>query len=368
MSSSFNNFRSIWHSAVAISILLTTLSGCSKHNSEDKSGANPVMTVTATQPQLQNVTNFVYANGAIKAWRETIISAEVGGLDISQVTADVGDTVHKGQILATLNAAELNADLLNQQANVSEAQANLEQAQTEARQAMLLEKAGAVSSQDLLSYKTKAKTAKAKLDAARALLNLQQIKLSYTQIKAPDDGIISSRTATAGSIVQSGSELFRLIKGGRLEWQAEINANDMSKIKIGQNVSISDNNGKIITGSVQRIAPDLNQSTLNGLIYVDIPAKEGIRLGMYLSGKINTGSTKSLVLPATSVLNRDGYNYVMRLDKNNRVSQLKIQLVNYLNDKAIIESGVKTSDKIIVTGSGFLSDGDLVSLVEAQNK
>lgn len=340
--------------------------GCTKQKSTNT--ANPVLTVSVSTPQQQNITNIVHANGSIKAWRETIISAEVGGLDISEVNVDVGDKVKKGQVLAKLNAAELNADLLNQSANVSEAKANLEQAQTEARQSTLLEKAGAVSAQDLLSYKTKAKTAQAKLDAAQAQLKLQQIKLGYTEIKAPDDGVISSRTATAGSIIQNGSELFRMIKAGKLEWQAEINSGDMSKIKVGQHASITDNTGNTIDGVVNRIAPDLNQSTLNGLIYVDIPPNPELRLGMYLSGEIDIGTTPSIIIPSSAVINRDGYNYVMCLNKNNRVSKIKIQLNNYLNNVAIVESGIKLSDKIVTLGSGFLNDGDLVRVAEDKSK
>jgi RND family efflux transporter MFP subunit len=346
--------------------MLLLICGCTKPKSTN--AENPVLTVSVSTPKLQDITNVVHANGSIKAWRETVISAEVGGLDISEVNVDVGDKVKKGQVLAKLNAAELNADLLNQLANLSEAKANLEQAQTEARQSTLLEKAGAVSTQDLLSYKTKAKTAQAKLEAAQAQLKLQQIKLSYTEIKAPDDGVISSRTATTGSIIQNGSELFRMIKAGRLEWQAEINSSDMSKIKVGQHASITDNTGNIINGSVSRIAPDLNQSTLNGLIYVDIPPNPELRLGMYLSGEINVGATSSMTIPSSAVINRDGYNYIMRLNKNNRVNKIKIQLSDYMNNAAIVESGIKLSDRIVTLGSGFLNDGDLVRVVQDKSK
>lgn len=351
---------------IFIFIILILVTGCTKPKSTTTE--NPVLTVSVDTPKLQDVSNVVHANGAIKAWRETIISAEVGGLDISEVNVDVGDRVKKGQVLAKLNAAELSADLLNQQANLSEAKANLEQAQTEARQSTLLEKAGAVSAQDLLSYKTKAKTAQAKLEAAQAQLKLQQIKLSYSEIKAPDDGVISSRTATTGSIIQNGSELFRMIKAGKLEWQAEINSNDMSKIKIGQHVRITDNTGNIINGSVNRIAPDLNQNTLNGLIYVDIPPNPELRLGMYLSGEINIGATSSITIPSSAIINRDGYNYIMRLNKNNRVSKIKIQINDYLNNTAIVESGVKLGDRVVTLGSGFLNDGDLVRVVQDRNK
>ena len=60
-----------------------------------------------------------------------------------------------------------------------------------------------------------------------------------------------------------------------------------------------------------------------------------------------------MIIPSSAVINRDGYNYIMRLNKNNRVSKIKIQLNDYLNNTAIVESGVKLNDKIVTQGSGF---------------
>ncbi|MBP9743295.1 MAG: efflux RND transporter periplasmic adaptor subunit [Burkholderiales bacterium] len=352
-------------STVIIAIILI-ISGCSGKKKEVLT-AIPVMTVTVTKPQVKYLPVWIHANGRIQAWQETIIGAEISGLDISDVYVNVGDEVHKGQLLAKLNVAQVNTDLLQQIANVAEATANLEQAQTEANQATILQNAGAISSQELLQYKTKAKTNQAKLDAANAALKLQQLKIDYTLIKAPDNGVISSRTATVGSVVQNGSELFRLVRGDRLEWQAEVSLLEMTKIKTGQPVEIINDLGKLVVGKVRQVSPTLNQNTRNGIAYVDLPLGTNLKLGTYMGGNIEYGKNWFIEVPNIAVVNRDGYDYVMVLNAAHKVKQTKVQLYTYRNNFALIESGITVNDTIIVDGVGFLHDGDLVSVAESSS-
>ena len=309
----------------------------------------------------------VSATGVVQAWQQSIISAKVSGYDITGVYVNVGDVVHKGQILAKLNIDQLNTQLQEQVANVAQAQANLVKAQTEESQAQSLIKVGAISSQEELQYITTAKTAIATLNSEKAKLKLQQLDLSYAVIKAPDNGIISSSTATVGSVVQNGSELFRLIRDNRLEWQAEINPDSLSKIKIGQIANINDMDGHNIQGKVRQIAPSLQSTTKSGLVYVDLPIGTKIQQGTYVTGTINIGSVTALTIPESSVVNRDGYNYVMLVESNNTILQKKIELGDYVSNYVIVNSGVNSTDKIVVAGAEFLSNGDLVN-VDKGNK
>jgi RND family efflux transporter MFP subunit len=348
-------------------IIITLLNGC-KNNTN---GADiPVISVTVATPQIRTIDNVITANGTISAWQETIISAQVSGLDISAVYVNVGDKVHKGDKLALLNPAQVNSDLMQQIANVAEAKANLEQATTEARQATFLQKAGAISAQDLLQYLTKEKTNKAKLEAANANLRLQKLRLNYTVITAPDNGVISSRTATVGSIVQNGNELFRLIRSNRLEWQAQTSPEDILKIKPGQIANIINSDGSIIKGKVRQVSPILNQNTRNGMVYVDIPEGTTLKQGAYLAGTINLEQVNAITVPTSALISRDGFNYVMKLGAQNHVIASKVHIIDYhdYNESYVpIISGVTLNDKIITLGSGFLSDGDLVKVVAGSN-
>lgn len=342
--------------------LVLLLISCNKDNSNSlaKSQSDSAMVVTTIKPKYESYPVIVTATGTIQPWQETIISAEIGGIDISNVYVNVGDKVKKGQLLAELNAAQVNADLLGQKANVAEAQANLEQATIEFSKATGLEKAGALSSQELLNYSTKQKTTQAKLLAAKANLELQKIKLGYTKILSPDNGVISSRSATAGSTVNSGGELFRLIRNNHLEWQAEVPLSILPSINSGQNVLIKTLNGEFIHGKVRQVAPVLNTSSKSGLIYVDIYDNEHLKVGMILDGVINSGTHSGLVVPFRAVLSSDGFNYVMEVDSHQQVHKIKVKLGDVYQDNVVITEGLSSSMQIVLDGAGFLNESETV--------
>lgn len=320
--------------------------------------------VTATKPVYESYVVTLHANGLIEPWQEMTIGAEIGGLDVSNVYVNVGDKVKKGQLLAELNDAQITADYLSQKASVAEAQANLTQARTEATQAATLEKTGAISSQDLLQYSTKEKTSQAQLAAAKATLDLQKLKLSYTKILAPDDGIISSRSAALGSIVSSGSELFRLIRNNRLEWQAEIALNQVQDIESGQVVTIQTPENQTLRGSVRQISPVLNSNSKNVIVYVDIPQDQKLKIGSAVEGKINLGSRQGLLIPFASVVNSDGFTYVMQLNNKHQVHKTKIQIGNVVGNQVVVLAGITATDTIVVDGVSFLNESDVVSIAK----
>ena len=119
------------------------------------------------------------------------------------------------------------AELLQGKAAVAEAEANLAAAAADARRARDLQSNGALSAQQITQYLTAEKTAQARLDVQKAAVNALQIRLGQTQVKAPDDGVISARSAAVGAVTPAGQELFRLIRQGRLEWRAEVAAADI---------------------------------------------------------------------------------------------------------------------------------------------
>lgn len=346
-----------WIGLVAVLFLVA----CTKPDDSLTASGEALLVVTATSPQIESYPVTIAATGLIQPWQETIISAEIGGLDISNVYVNVGASVKKGQLLAELNAAQVNADLLNQRANVAEAEANLEQASIEASKAVSLEKAGALSAQELLNYSTKQKTTQAKLVAAKANLELQNLKLSYTKILAPDDGVISARNAAVGSVVSNGGELFRLIRHNRLEWQAEVPLAQLQEITVGQRVLLNVSGGKRLTGEVRQIAPALNPNSKNGIVYVDISNTQ-LKVGMSIDGVINVDYKRGIVIPFRALVSSDGFNYVMALNQKHQVHKVKVQVGDVYGDKAVIISGITPAAVIAVEGAGFLDESQIVAI------
>ena len=233
--------------------------------------ARPALTVTVAQPQLTQAPVRLSANGNVAAWQEASVGAESHGLRLAAVHVNVGDVVKAGQVLATFAAESVQADLAQARASLQEAQALAAEATANAERARSLQPTGAMSQQQVQQYATADHTAQARVEAARAQLQAQQLRLRNTQVRAPDSGVISARTATVGAVVPSGTELFRMVRQGRLEWRAEVTQAELARIRPGHKVQVTAASGAIAQGAVRMVAPTIDPNTRNGLVYVDLP-------------------------------------------------------------------------------------------------
>ena len=323
------------------------------------------LTVTVVQPEQQNWKQTFTANGNIAAWQEVVIGSELSGQRLTRVNVNVGDEVKRGQVLAEINSDTIRADLAAAKASYAEAQAVLADAVTNNKRIQQLRNTGAISAQELTQYQTSQATAQARLDASRAQIESNQLRLAQTQVISPDNGVISARTATVGSLAQTGQELFRLIRDHRLEWRAEVTTSDLYKLKQGMNARIfsPDPAQPAITGKVRIIAPVIDPQTRYGLVYVDLPATQTFRMGMFVKGEFDLGEKPALTIPQTALLLRDGFAYVFIVGKNNRVAQQKVTVGRRLADRVEILD-LPANVKLVASGTGFLTDGDLVTVAK----
>lgn len=336
------------------------------------SGPKPALTVTTAHPTQARLPIALAANGNIVAWQEAIIGSESNGLRLVEVRVNVGDGVRAGQVLATFDAQSIEADVAQANAGLNEALANAAEASANATRARKLESSGFWSKQQIAQYFTAEKTAQAKLAASRAALAAQKLRLKQTRLLAPDSGIISARSATVGAVVSSGTELFRMIRQGRLEWRAEVTAAELSRIRPGTVARVTIANGTQLSGRVRMIGPTVDPQTRAALVYVDLPRSEGInapaKAGMFAQGEFEMGTSTALTVPQQAVVLRDGFSYVFRLNADNRVSQVKIRSGRRLGDQVEVLSGISPEALIVVNGAGFLNDGDLVKSKQPNDK
>ncbi|KXZ71331.1 efflux RND transporter periplasmic adaptor subunit [Acinetobacter venetianus] len=324
------------------------------------------LTVTVIQPEVQNWKQTFTANGNIAAWQEVVISSELSGQRLTKVNVNVGDKVRRGQVLAEINSDTIQADLAAAKASYAEAQAVLADAITNNKRIQQLKNTGAISAQESTQYQTSQATAQARLDAAKAQIESNQLRLAQTQIVAPDNGVISARTATVGSLAQTGQELFRLIRDQRLEWRAEVTSEDLYKLKEGMNARVfsPDPAQPAVSGKVRMIAPVIDPQTRYGLVYVDLPTTQAVRMGMFVKGEFDLGQKSALTIPQTALLLRDGFSYVFIVDQQNRVSQQKVSVGRRVGDRVEILDLANSNVKLVSSGTGFLTDGDLVTVAK----
>jgi HlyD family secretion protein len=338
------------------------------HAADEKKPASapkPALTVTVAQAQSTSLPLRVPANGSVAAWQEAIVGAESNGWRLNEVRVNVGDVVKRGQVLATFSASMAQADVAQIKATVAEAEATLAEAAANAQRARELQATGALSVQQINQYVTAERTAQARLEAQRAAARTQQLRLLQTQVLAPDNGVISARSATVGAVVPAGQELFRLIRQGRLEWRAEVAATDLAAVKPGQVVQVTPAGGTPVAGKVRMVAPTVDATTRNGLVYVDLPAPGPAKAGMFARGEFEIGASTALTLPQSAVLLRDGFSYVFAVGTDNKVAQVKVAVGRRQGERIEVTSGLATGARVVTAGGGFLTDGDTVRVVDA---
>jgi RND family efflux transporter MFP subunit len=326
----------------------------------------PSLTISVVTPQTASLTQKIIANGSLAAWQEAIIGAEANGLKITEVRVNVGDRVQRGDVLAVLQADTLRAELAQAEAALAEATASAQEAKAQSDRARSLQQQGFFSNAQLSQTLAADASAQARVQSARAMVQLQTVRLSQTQVRAPDAGVISARQATVGSVVGAGTELFRLIRQGRIEWRAEVTAAEIGLIQVGAPVQVKAASGQQLQGKVRMVAPSVDAQTRNAIVYVDLPAATGsARAGMYAQGEIALGQSQALTVPQSAVVVRDGFSYVYTVGADQKVSQLKVQTGRQSGDRVEVLSGLKADARVVASGGAFLNHGDTVRVVDA---
>ena len=345
-------------SVIAVSVLL--LSGKKSNNATPPAQAKPSLTVTTESPDLRVWPHKISATGSVQAWQEAVIGSEVTGLRLAELYVNVGETVKKGQLLARFSDEMASLDLDQQSAAAEEARARFVQAEAKAESSQKLKDAGMTSTLDNIQNQSTAQIAQAQLKAADARFKAQKLRLAYTQVRAPDDGIISSRSATVGSVMQTGNEMFRYLRRNQLEWRAEVPEGLLLQIRIGQKVSLRTSSGAGIPGKVSRISPVIDAQSRNGIVYVELTGTKNLKAGMFAQGDLELGHSNAMTVAQSAVVMRDGYSYLFMVGEDSRVAQTKVTTGRRQDERIEILQGLTVAMQIVTAGAGFLSDGDLV--------
>lgn len=264
------------------------------------------LSVNTTVLREEKWSRSISANGSIIPWQEAVISTPLPGLRVAEVLVSVGDHVKQGDVLVTL-------DYLARSAEPS--------------------------------------------DAARAMQG---------RIVSPDAGIISAANANVGSSTQPGVELFRLIRKGRLEWRADLTADELMLIRKGMTAEITVGEGRTLKGTVRAISPSVNMQTRYGFALVSLPDSTGIIAGAFARGTFDvSGGRRSLrSLPLSAMLQRGSETYVLVVDEGNHVHERKVSVGQRNGDRVEIKQGLKANEPVVETGGAFLTEGDVVQVLK----
>lgn len=365
---------------VSGTIAIATMSYNSK---SAKIGENKVAvppSVTVITVGTQNIQSRIAVTGTIVPREEILIGSEAEGLRIISVSADEGDLVKKGDVLALLSADILDAQLAQNRASIAQAKSQIEEAQAalnEAQSSLARTQAlridGYATQQNLDERIAAERTATARLQSARdglAVIIAQtrelETRMTHTRITAPVDGLISRRTARIGAIASSAAEpLFRLIAEGDVELEADVPEQFIPTLRIGQDVIIKGEDNQIINGTIRLISPEINATTRLGRIRVETKNDNQLYIGGFGKAEILGARTTHIVVPSQAILSQTDGQAVLKCD-GTKVALTSVK-TGYRDDKiVVIESGLKQGDEIVLKAGAFLRDGDTINPVKGQ--
>ena len=333
-----------------------------------------VLSVETVVPSQDSIGNTLSADGTIAAKDIANVSARVNGVAIERILVEEGQRVKAGQILAVFDTDAMEQQVLQAEADVAEAEATLANATADAARVLPLIDIDAISKQEADRYRTAKLQAQAALQASRARLSTQRLTVSNANVVAPVSGIISEKMAEVG-MVAGGEPLFTIIKGGILEWRADIDPKLLGEVNVGTPVKVSLPSGDSVMGQVSRIAPTADNNR-QITIYASLAANAKVRAGMYQTGEFLLGNSNAQTVPNSAIVSNDGYDYVMLVsnivtkDGQNigRIKQQRVTLGERFGDSVALTEPLPADSQVVKQGGSFLNDGDLVRIIDGLNK
>jgi RND family efflux transporter MFP subunit len=351
---------------VALTAALALLAACSggDHKKDEARKAQQAQaaagqTVTAATATLTNLPRTVSASGTVSAWEEVPVGAETGGLTAVGLFVDEGSYVRQGQPLVQMNDVLLRAQLRQQQAQVQTAEANKARDDAALGRAQQLKEKGFLSQASLDTSLANQRASAANLASAQAALSETQTRVNQATIRAPVSGLIISRSVTKGQIITAGSELFRMVRDGRLELDAQVPETELALVRAGQGATISSDQVGQTSGRVRIVTPEVDATNRLGIARVALNGANGFRPGMFARTQIEVGAQPTITVPTASVLYRENKAGVFILGANNQVRFQQVTVLSRSTTQTAV-SGIAAGTRVVVDGAGFLGDGDRV--------
>lgn len=325
-------------------------------------GAIPL--VTAVAPGLSAVTSSVSFTGTINARFDMPIGTEGETGRIAAVYVEAGDVVRRGQLLARLDNEVMRPQVDRLAASLEEARANASLADAQYARGRGVASAGALSAEEIEKRRAAAVTANAQVKVAQAQLNEYEARLSHTEIRAPADGVVLTRSAEVGQIATpGGSALFRLARGGEVEMRGQVAEQDLPSLEVGQNATVHLTGiDRPFTGKVRLLGAIIDPQTRLGDIRVSLSPDPSLRPGAFARAEVMTGKAQRPVLPQTAVLSDESGPYVLIVTPESRVERRPVRIADTVPEGLVIASGLTGQERVVTTAAGFLRPGERISV------
>ena len=302
------------------------------------------------------------ADGVVVARELAAVNAQVAGVSLAKLNADVGDRVQAGQVLAVFDTALLKQEVAQAQAQEARAQAALAQAKRNAARAGKGVEERAVGVGDSEELASAVREGQAALDGAVAARKLAQLRLGYAEVRAPVAGVVASRPAEVGMTAGIGSPLFSLQVDGALEWRAQVSPEDAQRLKVGTPARVAVG-AVAVPGRVRLFAPVADAQSRRVVVFVALDAHADLRANLLLRGQFLLGKEDVWTVPVSALVREDGQDFVVLVDADNRVHRQALVLGERLGDRVVVLEGLPEGARFVLRSGSFLQDGDVVRVV-----
>jgi HlyD family secretion protein len=331
-------------------------------------------------------------SGSVMSRQEVSVGTDVAGLLVTELNADIGETVKAGDLLARLDtatmqtqlaqydaqAAEVAASRAQTEAQIVDAQIGVRQAQETFDRAKKLAKSGVTTSAALDTAGYSLESASAKLNTAKqglavvdakAKLNAAQItelklRIEKANVKAPADGLILARNAQLGALVSgAGGPLFRIAWTGKFEVVADVPEVTLSRVTVGAPTSFTVTGiDEPLIGTVRLISPEIMAATRLGKVFLTLPENANIRPGAFARGEIELVRRIAISVPESALLYRDNDVY-LQIVKDGVVESRTVKTGARAGGFVEIAEGLAESEEVVARAGTFIANGDHVTAV-----
>lgn len=337
-----------------ILLLAAALFACGKAEPESSLVTKgEVIPVKVLDLQQANFSTHVTASGTFSTKDETLLSFKVGGI-VSQVLVQEGDPVKKGQILATLDLTEI-------QAGLNQAKFAFEKALRDHDRARRLYEDSVATLEQYQNTKTA-------LDIAEQQVRTAEFNISYSQIRATQNGFVLRKFVNSGQLVTSGAPVLQINGATQGNWilQATVNDQNWSGISIGDRALIQAADSDSIPGRVIRKSQVADPMT--GAYWIEVAPDQMINLnlasGMYGKTVISPIREKAgWEIPYEAILDAAGSAaFVFVTTDGVTARKIQVQLGKIGENTVQVLSGLENQGRLIVSGSAYLTDGSTIQI------
>ncbi len=325
--------------------------------------------VTVARVGVSAAPTLVSITGTISARYDIPIGVEGDGGRVAKVFVEAGDKVKRGQVLAKLDNSVVAPQVASLSAALEQARAEAELAQAEYRRAEGVSASGALSAEETQRRKSASVTAQAKVKLAAAQLAEAQARLGRTDVRAPADGVVLTRTVEVGqTAMPGGPALFRLSEGGEVELRGQVAEQDLPLLQVGQKAEVRLTGlDKPYEGEIRLLGAVIDPQTRLGSVRVALKSDPNLRPGAFARADVTVSRKERAILPQSAVLTDANGPYVMVVDSTDKVRRRTVRLAGTSSDGVLIASGLGANDRVVTTAGSFLQEGEPVNVTEGKS-